>query len=77
MQRFYFHQRANGRLLEDQLGLQFATSDEARAHAMHLTPAILRRIVRATDANTYLSTEVSDGTRTLCVIRGTVIIERR
>jgi hypothetical protein len=76
MPQFYFHQRSNGQLAEDRRGRQFASADEACTHAIHITPVFLRKIARSMAANSYLSTEVTDGKRTLCVVRGTVIIER-
>src|ERR1700688_2231099 len=76
MPRFYFHQRSNGKLAEDRRGRQFGSVDEACAYAIHRTPAILGETLRSA-TNTYFSTEVSDGKRSLCVVRATVIIERR
>jgi hypothetical protein len=38
--------------------------------------ALLRKTLNST-TNTYLSTEISDGERSLCVVRRTVIIHRR
>ena len=75
MPQFYFHQHLNGRLAEDRLGLSFASADEACAHAVHSAPAVLGENVRPT-ADTYLATEVSDGKRTLFVVRGAVIIQK-
>jgi hypothetical protein len=76
MPRFYFHQRSNGQLAEDRLGRQFASADKACAHAVRRTSALLGKNLSST-TNTYFSTEISDGKRSLCVVRGTVIIERR
>jgi hypothetical protein len=76
MPRFYFHQRSNGRLEEDRRGRLFESLDDACAHAVCRTPSFLGKSLRST-TNTYFSTEVTDGKRSLCVIRGTVIIERR
>ncbi|MDB5636826.1 MAG: hypothetical protein JWP51_1734 [Bradyrhizobium sp.] len=56
-------------------GLQFRNLDEACVHGVHRTPALLGRIVRPT-ADTFPSTEVSDGKRTICMVRRKVIIER-
>ena len=43
---------------------------------MALDFALLRNALGST-TNTYLSTEISDGERSLCVVRRTVIIDRR
>ena len=77
MPRFYFHQRSNGKLAEDRRGRQFGSVDEACTYAIHRTPPpILGKTLRSA-TNTYLSTEVFDGKRSICVVRATVIIERR
>jgi hypothetical protein len=76
MRRFYFNQRSNGKLAEDRRGRQFGSVDEACTYAIHRTPAILGKTLRSA-TNTYLSTEVFDGKRSICVVRATVIIERR
>lgn len=75
MRRFYFHRYLNGCLAEDRRGLQFENADEACAHAVRRTPALLGNNLRPT-ANIHLATEVSDGEHTVCVVRGKVIIER-
>ena len=76
MRRFYFHQRSNGKLAEDRRGRQFGSVDEACTYAIRRTPTILGKTHRS-PTNTYLSTEVFDGKRSICVVRATVIIERR
>ena len=76
MPRFYFHHRSNGRLAEDQHGLQFPNAEEASAYAIRRTSDVLGQTLSST-INTYLTIEVTNGERSLCVIRGTVIIERR
>jgi hypothetical protein len=76
MQRFYFHQHLNGRLAKDQQGRRLGSGDEACAYAVYRIPTILRKTVRTT-TNTHLNIEVSDGKRTVCVVRGSVIIDRR
>jgi hypothetical protein len=76
MPRFYFHHRSNGQLKEDQRGLQFPNADKALTHAMSRTSDVFGRILSSTE-NTYLTIEVTNGERSLCVVRGTVTIERR
>jgi hypothetical protein len=76
MPRFYFHHRSNGKLKEDQRGLQFPNADRARTHAIRRTSDVLGKTLSSTN-NTYLTIEVTNGERSLCVVRGTVIIERR
>jgi hypothetical protein len=76
MPRFYFHHRSNGQLEEDQRGLRFPNADKALTHAIRRTSDVLGQTLSST-ANTYLTIEVTDGERSLCVVRGTVTIERR
>jgi hypothetical protein len=75
MPLFFFHQHLNGRLEKDRRGRRFASVDDARVYAVHRISAILRKTVSST-TDTYLATEVSDGERTLCVVRAKVIIQR-
>jgi hypothetical protein len=74
--RFYFHQYLNGQFVEDRLGRQFPSAKEACEHAVHRTPAVLRKVAGPT-SNTYLATEITDGTRTVVIVRGKVIIEKQ
>jgi hypothetical protein len=76
MPRFYFHQRSNGQLAEDRKGRRFEDADRACSDAIHLTHILLGKTFRSLD-NTYFITEASDGEHSLCVVRGSVIIERR
>ena len=76
MPRFYFHHCSNGHLVEDQQGLQFPNAEEASAYAIRHTSDVLGQTLSST-VNTYLTIEVTNGERSLCVVRGTVIIERR
>src|ERR1700716_2083166 len=73
--KFYFHQHLNGRFVEDRRGRQFPSVKEACEHAVRRTPAVLRKAA-APRGNTYLATEVSDGNRIICVVRGKVLIEK-
>jgi hypothetical protein len=75
MPRFYFHQHFNGQFAEDRRGRLFANVKQACEHAVHRTPALLRKIARPT-CNTHLAMQISDGRRTLCVVRGKVLIEK-
>ena len=61
---------------EDQRGLQFPNADKALTHAIRRTSDVLGQTLSST-VNTYLTIEVTNGERSLCVVRGTVIIERR
>ena len=64
LMRYYFYQHLNGRSAEDRRGRLFGSAAEACSYAMRRTTALLGKTVRPT-TNTHLSTEVSDGRRTL------------
>ena len=77
MPRFYFQQHMNGRrLAEDRRGRLFGNAAEACTYALCRTPRLLNKNLRSTPKDTYLSTEVSDGKRTLFIIRGKITSEK-
>ena len=67
--------RLNGRVVRDQSGTSLRDESEACAYAVRCTPLTLRKSV-SPRRNTYLALEVSDGQRTLCVVRGKVVLEK-
>ncbi|MDB5575777.1 MAG: hypothetical protein JWR80_953 [Bradyrhizobium sp.] len=75
MPRFYFHKHLNGKTVTDRRGTPLRNENDACAHAVRCTPLVLRKSASRT-TNTYLSWEVSDGERTICVVRGKVVIEK-
>jgi hypothetical protein len=76
MPRFYFRHYINGRwMAKDQKGRVFASAAEACTYAVRRAPGVLRKLVRP-DANTFLTTEVSDGERARFFIRGKVTSEK-
>ena len=75
MTRFYINRYLNGQLATDRRGLPFKNVDDACAHAVRRTPAVLQKSMGPT-TNTHLATEVSDGKHIFCIVRGKVIIER-
>ena len=77
MPRFYFRQYINGQqTAKDWTGREFVSNAEACTYAVRRTPGLLRKFLR-TDANTFLSTEISDGERTLFIIRGKITCEKQ
>jgi hypothetical protein len=76
MPRYYFHQHVRGEKTEDQRGELCPTHAAACQRAAERMPAGLKRAAERS-RNTYVTTEVTDGIRTLFVVRGTVIVERR
>jgi hypothetical protein len=78
MPQFYFRQHVNGRpLAKDHRGRAFGSVAEARTYALCCTPDLLRKNLRSAAKDTYLSTEISDGERTVYVVRMKVISEKR
>jgi hypothetical protein len=76
MPRFYFHKHLNGQTVPDRRGTLLRNKYEARARAVRCTPLALKKSV-SKKKSTYLAWEVSDGERTIYVVRGTVVIETR
>lgn len=76
MPRFYFHKHLNGQTVPDRRGTSLRNENEACAHAVRCTPLTLRESV-SSGKNTYLALEVSDGERTIYVVRGNIVIEKR
>ncbi|MCS3928977.1 hypothetical protein M2175_004008 [Bradyrhizobium elkanii] len=75
MPRFYFHKHLNGRTVPDHRGTSLRNENEACALAVHRTPLALRNSI-SSGKDTYLAWEVSDGERTIYVVRGKIIIEK-
>lgn len=75
MPRFYFHKHVNGQTVPDRRGTSLRNEIEACAHAVRCTPLALRKSVSRKN-NTFLALEVSDGERTIYVVRGKVVIEK-
>ncbi|WP_157083629.1 DUF6894 family protein [Bradyrhizobium manausense] len=76
MPRYFFHHHVRGQKIEDPLG-ELLPTDEAACHrAAQRMPADLTRSAVPSN-NTYVATEVTNGNRTLFVVRGTVVVERR
>jgi hypothetical protein len=75
MPRFYFHKHLNGQTVSDRRGTSLRSENEACAHAVRCTYLALRKSVSG-GKNTYLAWEVSDGERTIYVVRGKIVIEK-
>lgn len=77
MPRFYFHHYVNGqRLAKDPRGRLFGDATEACSYALRHAPRLLNRRLQSLPKNTYLGTVVSDGKRTLFIIRGKITSEK-
>jgi hypothetical protein len=75
MRRYFFHRHVSGKKTEDALGTLLPTVGAACHRAVQRTPACLKRAEQRS-LNTYVATEVTDGKRTLFVVRGTVVVEK-
>ena len=73
---FYFQQHANGRRSANNRRRQFASEADARVHASYSTPGLLRKNL-SNGKDIFVSTEVSDGKRTLYIVRGKVTSEKQ
>jgi hypothetical protein len=76
MPRYYFHQHLNGQLTEDRRGTLLRTAGEACSSALRSTIGRLRNAIQGAPDN-YLAIEVTDGDRTLYVVRAKTSVERR
>jgi hypothetical protein len=74
---FYFQRHVNGRRsANNRRGRQFDSEADARVHASYSTPRLLRKNL-SSEKDTFVSTEVSDGKRTLYIVRGKVTSEKQ
>jgi len=76
MRRYFFHEHVSGQKTEDKRGKLFLTESAACHRAMQRMPTGLKKAGDCSH-NTYVATEVTDGNRTLFVVRGTVVLNRR
>lgn len=75
MPRYFFPQHVRGQKIEDPVGELLPTDEAACYRAAQRMPGDLQRTAEPSN-NTYVAIEVTNGTRTLFVIRGTVVVER-
>ena len=74
MKRFYFHRQLNGHLIEDQKGLRFGNEEAACRYAVRRAAAFIGKARDITD--THLGIEVSDGSRTRCIVKASIVVEK-
>ncbi|WP_426441885.1 DUF6894 family protein [Bradyrhizobium genosp. P] len=75
MYRYFFHQYVRGQKTEDPHGTLLPTDSAACHRAVQRMPTGLKG-AELESKNTYVATEVTDGKRTLFVVRGSVIVEK-
>jgi hypothetical protein len=75
MPRYFFHQHVGDEKTEDPSGTMLPTDAAACYRAVRRTPANLKRAEEGS-CNTHVATEVTNGKRTLFMVRGKVIVEK-
>ncbi|WP_162268349.1 DUF6894 family protein [Bradyrhizobium sp. DASA03076] len=76
MPRYFFREHVRGQTTEDPQGTQFRDDSEACHQAVLRMPANLKKAEKRSH-DTHVATEVTNGNRTLFVVRGKVVVERR
>ena len=76
MPRYFFHQHIRGQKTQDSSGIMLSTDAAACYRAVQRTPANLKMAENAS-RDTHVATEVTNGERTLFVVRGKVTVEKR
>jgi hypothetical protein len=74
MARFYFHRQKDGKLIEDGKGRSFPDEAAACNYALRQAAAIISQVKDHT--GTYIGIEVNDGSRTRCIVRAFIILEK-
>ena len=74
MPRYFFHQYVRGQRTEDLRGTLLPDVGAACHKAVRQTPARLKAAAQDRH-NTYVATEITNGNRTLFVVRGKVTLE--
>ena len=70
MGRFFLHRQQNGESIEDVVGRRYSDQQAACSAAFRLAATA---IGRAKD-DLHIGIEVSDGTRTCCIVRASIVI---
>ena len=74
MARFFFHRQQNGKLFEDHAGRLFSDERAACRHAFHEAAAAIGQVKNL--SSMYVGIEVSDGSRTRCIVRASIVVEK-
>ena len=74
MAQFYFHRQENGTLIEDHTGRWFPNEKAACSHAVRQAAAFIGGVKDV--GNTYFGIEVNDGSRTRCIVRASIVLEK-
>ena len=74
MAQFFFHWQQNGKLTEDHTGRWFSDERAACRYAFRQAAAAIGRVKNLSD--TYVGIEVNDGSRTRCIVRASIVVEK-
>ena len=74
MAQFYFHRQENGTLIEDHTGRWFPNERAACSHAVRQAAAFIGGVKDV--GNTYFGIEVNDVSRTPCIVRASIVLEK-
>ena len=72
MEKFYFDRHLNGELTRK--GLRFVNEEAACRYAVRRAAAFIGRVKDVAD--THLGIEVNDGSRTRCIIKASITLEK-
>lgn len=75
MPRYFFHEHVRGQRTEDPRGTLLPDDGAACHKAVQRMPAGLKKAERRSQ-NTYITTEVTNGNRSLYAVRGKVVVEK-
>jgi len=74
MHRYYFHDRLDETITKDSKGVLFQDDETAVHHAVERTHILLKAAIRR-KSGIDTATEISNGTRTIYVVRGKIAAE--
>jgi hypothetical protein len=75
MSQFYFHVRSNGILVEDQVGCAYQSASEACTFALGSMPRLLAEALQP--RSTHVTTDICNDVGSICVVRASIVVERR
>ena len=76
MHRYHFHDHLDETVTRDSKGLLFQDDETAIQYAVERTHTLLKGAIRR-KSGIYTATEISNGTSTICVVRGKIPEEKK
>jgi hypothetical protein len=74
MAQFFFHRQQDGELIEDHTGRSFSNEQAACRYAFRQAASAIGRVKYVSDM--YVGIEVSDGSRTRCIVKAYIVVEK-